>query len=334
MADRALYFPYINVPDRAWFTRVLLYWDEVGSIVPSDFISRPDELSSHMRTLVQEGLVRQVIPAQYVHAAPAFEETFLQFLDAHDGLRQSSPPTPPSGRCMRIHMQKLGDLPEELVRRGIARRGNDAWYEVESEVGKHFMAYLAGVIGQMERPNYVPVTEEKVNLAAFGLPPSTGVEQSLASLRVLILDDLLPAPVEPPSASALRSFKERFGAQLTRFRARLETELTGLATLPAGEARELRIRNVRRQLREEVDEIQSRLRERRWGRIVFGRLCAVVGAAVPALQSAVSGDMLTGVAAVTSLAGAVYVAAHGTEARAAVLERPLAYAALARERLH
>lgn len=35
MARKVLYFPYISVPESAWFTRVLLYWDEVGSIVPS-----------------------------------------------------------------------------------------------------------------------------------------------------------------------------------------------------------------------------------------------------------------------------------------------------------
>ena len=29
----AIYYPYIKVPNSAWFTRTLLYWDEVGAIV-------------------------------------------------------------------------------------------------------------------------------------------------------------------------------------------------------------------------------------------------------------------------------------------------------------
>jgi hypothetical protein len=29
----ALYFPYIGVPDTAWWTRTVLYWDHVATIV-------------------------------------------------------------------------------------------------------------------------------------------------------------------------------------------------------------------------------------------------------------------------------------------------------------
>jgi len=36
MEANALYFPYIKVPKSAWFTRILLYWDKVGAIIPSD----------------------------------------------------------------------------------------------------------------------------------------------------------------------------------------------------------------------------------------------------------------------------------------------------------
>lgn len=42
MSNKILYFPYINVPDTAWFSRMLLYWDEVGAIIPYDFIDNPE----------------------------------------------------------------------------------------------------------------------------------------------------------------------------------------------------------------------------------------------------------------------------------------------------
>ena len=39
MEADALYFPYIKVPKSAWFTRILLYWDKVGAIIPSDYVT-------------------------------------------------------------------------------------------------------------------------------------------------------------------------------------------------------------------------------------------------------------------------------------------------------
>lgn len=62
MADKVLYFPYIRVPGNEWFTRVLLYWDEIGSIVPSEYIYRTEVLGNYMIELLQSGLARQAFP--------------------------------------------------------------------------------------------------------------------------------------------------------------------------------------------------------------------------------------------------------------------------------
>jgi hypothetical protein len=32
--DTALYFPYMKAPEDAWFTQILLYWDDAATIVP------------------------------------------------------------------------------------------------------------------------------------------------------------------------------------------------------------------------------------------------------------------------------------------------------------
>ena len=60
--SRVLYFPYISVPQTAWFSRVLLYWDEVGSIVPSPLANDLRQVSPYMGELVSAGLVRPIIP--------------------------------------------------------------------------------------------------------------------------------------------------------------------------------------------------------------------------------------------------------------------------------
>jgi hypothetical protein len=64
MNSRVLYFPLINVPQNAWFARVLLYWDEVGAIVPNE-VMRRQGVTPYMKELIHEGLVSPTDPAQY-----------------------------------------------------------------------------------------------------------------------------------------------------------------------------------------------------------------------------------------------------------------------------
>jgi hypothetical protein len=86
----ALYFPYIDVPDRPELARVLLYWDELGTIVPESFAD--EGLGPRTRDLVSAGLVRAVDPRDYYDGLRDFDEGFLGLVDA-------LPPSPvPPGR--------------------------------------------------------------------------------------------------------------------------------------------------------------------------------------------------------------------------------------------
>lgn len=77
----ALYFPYISVPDEIWTVKTLLYWDKLSSIVPMEYIERPEELGPFMQELVHEGLVQQVFPAAYLHQLELFEDCFICFVE-------------------------------------------------------------------------------------------------------------------------------------------------------------------------------------------------------------------------------------------------------------
>jgi len=44
MKNSVIYFPYIRVPESPWLTQMLLYWDQLSSIVPYDFIADPESL--------------------------------------------------------------------------------------------------------------------------------------------------------------------------------------------------------------------------------------------------------------------------------------------------
>jgi hypothetical protein len=50
MESRALYFPYIRVPEAGWFTRTLLYWDGVRTIVPQSLAASDSVIGGTRRS--------------------------------------------------------------------------------------------------------------------------------------------------------------------------------------------------------------------------------------------------------------------------------------------
>jgi hypothetical protein len=102
-ARKVLYFPYISVPESAWFTRVLLYWDEVGSIVPSPYEADLARLTPYMSELVRAELVRPIVPERYDRHLHRAVRPFLEFIDSDPLItdrarrRLGSAPAPRSG---------------------------------------------------------------------------------------------------------------------------------------------------------------------------------------------------------------------------------------------
>ena len=104
MSSNALYYPYIRVPESPWFTRVLLYWDRVGAIVPSEYLNDPDRLGPYMVGLVKEELVDQVIPGAHLWRVENFTKAFLDYVDGKYGTYGE----PCASDWATVHYEKLG----------------------------------------------------------------------------------------------------------------------------------------------------------------------------------------------------------------------------------
>jgi hypothetical protein len=128
MNSQLLYFPYISVPDDAWFTRVLLYWDKVGSIVPAPYAEAPAALSSYMQQLLRAELVSPVIPEEHQDTLWGPMEHFLLFIDneIETGNLEATTLVARGGSepntVFEIHGGKLGDF----VTQGLEGRGRRA----------------------------------------------------------------------------------------------------------------------------------------------------------------------------------------------------------------
>ena len=321
----AIYYPYIRVPDNPWFTRTLLYWDDVGAIVPYEYIEHPESLGDHMVALVRENLVTQVVPGMHLSKVPRFASAFLDHVDAKAARRLA-----PTDQWPKVHMEKLQGVAEGLCQRGLARKDGSAqyspWYAIDPDTADDFMAYLAAVLGQIpgER-EFVPVTDQVNGLRRFRFPaPSVGRR---TPIRELVVPRLLPSPSTNIEAGRLAEFKARHTAELRDFRREIERRISEWALIDDDADRDVAIKEGVRELQDRVSEVAAMMERARWPRLDFGGFCTVVGSGITALSAVATDDLALLAGAGLSLAPAVYDAFRGADRANA--DRPLAYAVLA-----
>ena len=335
MRDNALYFPYISVPESSWFIRVLLYWDKVSSIVPSEYKEHPERLTPFMRELLMAGLVEQVIPKEYIDEIHVFDAAFLRYIDNQSRRHRNNPNTEPRQDLspVPIHLEKIGNIASELVDRGLARNKTYPWYDVDPWVANSFMAYLAATLGQLESLKAAPITNSDSCFSALGgvphVPqPDLALHGKLDPLRTLILRNLLPSPLGPVRITDIVKFKSRYGDSLQTFRRKIESGCIALTSIQDIDAQQEAVTLLLAQFEDEIAEITDAMRSR-WKSIVFSALLPLVGFGVTVLAA----KPLTaevGLGASLSLGTAVYQALEGSRQYDNTLNRPLAYAALFR----
>jgi hypothetical protein len=345
MAEAAIYFPYISVPENAWFSRVLLYWDEVGSIVPDSHARDLSRLSPYMAKLVKTNLVRPVIPELYTGELFQAMEPFFRYLDQDPdiaarsrsglGSQPTSRGTASPGTIAQIHRGKFGHIvAEELVGRGLARPTGNEWYEVESKTASAFMLHLSVALGDCGERHMDPITDQTTNLAV--LAPTAARTEGLRladDIRMSVLEAVLPAPSAAIKVNQLADFKQRHGDELRAFRRRVERELTDRSSIADGGLREARMRMIKDELDAEAREIQAQMHIRGWRRIEFGSVCGL-GATALTAGAAAQGEPVTAAAAGgLLLLKALYEVRKQFRGGREYLKQPLAYAALARESL-
>ena len=297
MKSRVLYFPYIRVPENVWLTQMLLYWDQVSSIVPYDYIENPESLGPYMLDLVREELVYQVMPGAYIYDIPRFSENFLRYLNDLGAVLDRRRAAFAQNSC-RIHIEKMGPLGDALVALKIAQADQYPWYNVESATADDFMCYLATTLGQIESIDSSPVTASGEYLQRLVLAgvPDDHVERQLATLRVQVLEKVLPIPTRAIEAPRIRAFRDKHAQELRDFRLRVERELVTAAGIvdPALRQRHLSIFFDEAEVR--IEEIQGSMRSAGWetARAAFSVVAAIPGVSPALGLLAAIADAFTG----------------------------------------
>lgn len=76
-----MYFPYCNIPETSWTIKSLLYWDNVGIIVPLSFIENPSRHNKFTIDLLQTDLIESVFSYDYTHKVKNFDKGFIDLIN-------------------------------------------------------------------------------------------------------------------------------------------------------------------------------------------------------------------------------------------------------------
>jgi len=331
MADKVLYFPYIRLPESKWFTRVLLYWDEVGSIVPSEYFDNPEGLGKHMGALVQEGQVKLVTPGDYVGQVPRFEGAFLEMIDKNPVIKARRGIALEKHETFQIHIEKFSSLVYDLGDMGLAREVNSPWYEMESLTADLYMTYLASVLGKAENLKMEPITDRTQSLSVYSAS-FENISKPIdifRDLRMRVVQNILPAPTRGIPVLDLVKFKTRHRDLLRQFRRHVESSLIKIAATSDKDLRTEEARLFEEELKEQIDQILTLMRKRHWPQITLGAMAA----AMPLVGGIVTIEPSSALLGLPPLAYAIYSAFSGAkEKQKAILNSPFAYAALAQKR--
>lgn len=218
MKNNLLYFPTIDIPNNNWTIKSILYWDEVGIIVPRAFIEEPKQYKHSTRELLKSDLIKQIIPSEYISGSKSFNEGFISLLSNPNFGLEEKQSNFKNEKYSKIHFEKFGyELMNVLIEFKIAQRGDSGWYFVEGKTANLLMTYLAFYIG--EKDNYLPSTDNVENVDISLNQDGKALKNN--EIRKKLLEDLMPYPINP-DLNKLRKFKDKHNKELKIFRILLE----------------------------------------------------------------------------------------------------------------
>ncbi|MDD5082585.1 MAG: hypothetical protein PHU08_04355 [Dehalococcoidales bacterium] len=284
LKNNVLYYPYINLPQTEWLTRMLLYYEKVGTITPPIYKTYPSKFSPYTRDLIKEGLVTQVFPYEYVHGVKRFSESFTEYIDSlgpEVGQRRRLfhlPPKPFQSNSMKIHISKMETICEYLVHNGLSENIDGQWYQVEISTALDFMSYLAAIIGQVDEAGFTPITDKimPLNRLAKSVSIDARTENRACKLRLQLLKNVLPSPKQPLSPADILGFKMKHGDKLTEFRFYIEKSILDILKQQNSDLRLREIDLFNQKAKEDIEEIKVSMHKFGWITVGFANLYALL----------------------------------------------------------
>lgn len=327
--NNLLYYPYINLPRTDWTLRALIYYDNIGSIVPQEYFCNPQKhYGEFMFELVNNELVTPINPIENLDNPWESTMPFVNLIEHNpdlrllqDNFRKGLFDNIYGSKFQRsiIHADKFHDnIFYSLVELGVAQRSDNNTYLVEKKVANNLMRFLATLISN--KTDRTPTTDFMTPIYRSSF--KNQVEQDK---RKTLLTNLIPMPTEI-NLSQLLKFKEKHSDLLSAFRIRIEN----IVLNPDIKEDTPRFYNELAELHQRKNELSSKMNESKFNAIVFGSIGGVIGA-YPGIAAASTTSAFIG--ALPGFASAIYSALQIEKAEDVMDQSGLKYLALMDKRL-
>jgi hypothetical protein len=238
MKRNLLYYPTINIPKNAWLKSALLYWDEVSSIVPSDYNGNLLlALDRDLEYLIDIEVFRPIKPETLIFAQDnweEFEKFQNEFREAVIGKRfQTRLERQSRSVASRIHSNKTQDLRTARVHsnktsnglfyfleeKGLAKRedGND-WLQFEQNTALLYMSLLAKYLADIDS-EHTSIGTDRAVYENFNFQKAN--KTNGFPVASLALKNILPSPKNNVSIEKIIKFKEKRKDNLKHFNLKL-----------------------------------------------------------------------------------------------------------------
>ena len=213
-----LYYPTMEIPNTDWLRQVLLYWDEIGSIVPRNY-ARENAIafSPEVKLLLKEGVFRSFDPLSLIRRPDLYNGFEQELFSIIESERFELMTANTNGKKdSRIHKDKVSDLiMDRLLEKGLATKGRSRdWLQFENTTAHVYMSLLAKYLSQADSQVTIPGTDRDIFQNLLYRSPQ---ESGIAGISFSLLN-ILPMPREDVSIKKIIDFKNKHELDLLRFR--------------------------------------------------------------------------------------------------------------------
>lgn len=263
MFTKALYYPYILIPDNLWLRRAILYWDKISPIVPWE-VEQEIPQTHISKELKGYGVLDFIHPEDTLGWGEGRElsEFFLKIVTSEEFLSKIGPPEK-RNYSSRIHKHKFTDgLLNELRSLDLfkVKEDNYNWLLFENRTGTIYMGFLASSLAN--RLDLEPITDNKSYQNGFlwsQLIPSASPEIFIS----LVLEELLPVPKEEIPVKKLIKFKEKHERELLSFRKLIRDTIKSLGSVTDESQFMRELNSVKDDIKEQSLILHEKLKENR-----------------------------------------------------------------------
>lgn len=223
--DTILYYPTIKIPSGSWLRQAVLYWDEVGSIVPRAYDDWADDqaiarYSGDIQYLHDQGAFRPFNPEVMLKSGEVRRALFRELDDAIDAreFRRMLPKRSDRRYTANVYKQKMTDgVFERLKNKGLAKdpdRHGDL-YHFEPTAAKLYMSLLAKHFAQFDADTTATGTDKEAYLT---VSHRAGRDERSEPVGYAKLRNVLLVPGPDVSFKKIIKFRRKYRPELLKFR--------------------------------------------------------------------------------------------------------------------